>query len=209
MSQGHPFETDLRDMIARGQVVAVVGSGVSMATTSQAPLWRKLIQSGVEHCRSLDASAQWCQLVAGQLALDSEPDMLLAAAELVHNKLRQYTGELARWLRESFEPLPVGDPTVIERLAALKLPLVTTNCDDLLERITRKAPVTWNDPRNAAKDHLAGSLTWSGLSETGIASRRDATTCRRRRSPWGLGRSPSEFENHDVKTGKSSLEFTL
>ena len=46
MSHEPEFETDLRDMIGRGQVVAVLGSGVSVATTSRAPSWRGLIDVG-------------------------------------------------------------------------------------------------------------------------------------------------------------------
>ncbi|MEI8381931.1 MAG: hypothetical protein WCJ09_17510 [Planctomycetota bacterium] len=39
------FEDDLRQMIQRGQVLVVVGSGVSMATNSNSPNWRGLIPS--------------------------------------------------------------------------------------------------------------------------------------------------------------------
>jgi hypothetical protein len=97
MSEYQTFEADLREMLDRGQVAAVVGSGVSTATTRRAPSWRTLIQSGVERCRSIGASHEWCQTVLSQLQLESEPDMLLSAAELVHHKLGQNGGgELAR-----------------------------------------------------------------------------------------------------------------
>jgi formylglycine-generating enzyme required for sulfatase activity len=88
MPKNHPFETDLREMIARGQVVAVVGSGVSAATTSSAPTWRGLIDSGVERCRAIGAEDPWCETVRSLLGFPHS-DMLLSAAELVHQKLRQ------------------------------------------------------------------------------------------------------------------------
>jgi hypothetical protein len=137
MSHGHPFETDLREMIARGQVVAVVGSGVSTATTAQAPSWRGLIQSRVDHCRTRGVQDEWCQWVCGQLQLASYPDMLLSAAELVHQKLREHGGELGCWLRGAFAELQPEDPTLIQRLLELNIPLVTTNYDDLIEKTTQ------------------------------------------------------------------------
>ena len=86
-SSGDPFLDDLREMIDRKQVVVIVGSGVSAATTSQSREWPELIQSAIECCRLLGASERWCEMVAGQLELEDEPDMLLSAAELVYGKL--------------------------------------------------------------------------------------------------------------------------
>ena len=112
MSHGHEFESDLREMIGRGQVVAVVGSGVSLATTSRAPTWRGLINSGVERCRTVGAADKWCQRTLGLLEPDSDADMLLSAAELVHQKLHeQGGGEFARWLRDAFAELQPEVPT--------------------------------------------------------------------------------------------------
>ncbi|MCY2996202.1 MAG: SUMF1/EgtB/PvdO family nonheme iron enzyme [Planctomycetota bacterium] len=144
------FEDNLRDLIKRRQVVAVVGSGVSLATNPQAPTWRALIESAVERCGTLGAGDAWCQTIASQLALTSDADMLLTAAELVHGKLLKY-GELAGWLRETFEHLKPVDGTVIQALAALDTPLVTTNYDDLIEDVTTLKHVTWHDTRHAAR----------------------------------------------------------
>ena len=93
MTGNNKLEADLREMIGRGQVVAVVGSGVSVATTSGAPTWRGLIKSGIEQCRTIGAPDAWCELVNSQLKLESHPDMLLSAAELVHQRLRENGGE--------------------------------------------------------------------------------------------------------------------
>ncbi|MBC8875829.1 MAG: SUMF1/EgtB/PvdO family nonheme iron enzyme [Planctomycetes bacterium] len=150
MPEDHEFENDLREMIKRRQVVAVIGSGVSMATNQQAPTWRALIESAIERCRTLGASDAWCQTISGQLALESDTDMLLSAAELVHGKLLKY-GELAGWLRKTFAKLNPVDRSVIRALAALDTPLVTTNYDDLIEKVTKLKHVTWKDARNAAR----------------------------------------------------------
>jgi len=92
--QAHDFaRTRIRERSAgddrTGQVVAVVGSGVSLATTSHAPTWRGLITSGVERCRTVGATDKWCERVLGWLESDADADMLLSAAELVQQKLRE------------------------------------------------------------------------------------------------------------------------
>ncbi len=47
------FEADLREMIRENKVVAVIGSGLSIANSSKVPTWRGLIESAVERCRSI------------------------------------------------------------------------------------------------------------------------------------------------------------
>lgn len=82
------FEDDLRRMIHDKRVVVVVGAGVSCETTSQAPSWRGLIESGMERCRILGANDDWYETV-GFLLAKSNPDMLLTAAEYVARGLRK------------------------------------------------------------------------------------------------------------------------
>ncbi len=152
MRPAHEFETNLREMIARGQVVAVVGSGVSLAATSRAPTWRGLITSGVERCRTVGAADKWCKRVLGWLESDADADMLLSAAELVQQKLReQGGGEFARWLRDTFAGLEPEDRTVIQSLAQLAVPLVTTNYDDLIEKATPLKHVCWTDAASVSR----------------------------------------------------------
>ncbi|MEY4179795.1 MAG: hypothetical protein RLY70_3369, partial [Planctomycetota bacterium] len=146
-----PIEDDLRQMIHDKRVVVVVGAGVSCATTSRAPSWRGLIESGMERCRVLGANEEWCKKIGSFLA-DSDPDMLLAAAELVAKRLwKGGESEFARWLRDTFEKLSVERPEVIQRLVALDLPLVTTNYDDLIEKVAGLRSVTWKEPRKVTR----------------------------------------------------------
>ena len=145
MPTSDPFHKDLRAIIEHRQVVLVIGSGVSMATTRRSPTWRKLIESGIEQCRLLGATSEWCDIATRQVQSD-QPDMLLSAAELVQNKLsKDGGGEFARWLREAFEELQVEDNSVINSLHALNLPIVTTNYDDLIEKATSLKQATWRD----------------------------------------------------------------
>ena len=115
-----------------------------------APLAR-IDRPGVERCRTIGVPDDWCQCVRGQLQLASHPDMLLSAAELVHQKLREQGGELARWLREAFAELQPEDPTVIQLLVKLNVPLVTTNYDDLIEKTTQLKHVCWTDAASVSR----------------------------------------------------------
>lgn len=151
MSQSHEFENDLREMIQAGHVAAVVGSGVSAATTRRSPTWRALIESGIERCQMIGVAKDWCDRIRGLLQPPPHADMLLLAAESVHQKLRENPGEFARWLREMFEGLEPGDARVIELLARLDVPLVTTNYDGLIEKVTSLKHVTWKDGHNMAR----------------------------------------------------------
>ncbi|MHB1308147.1 MAG: hypothetical protein ACYDC1_04640 [Limisphaerales bacterium] len=51
------LETDLRQLIADKQIVVIVGSGVSIAATKNAPAasWTGLLKLGVSRCRELDS----------------------------------------------------------------------------------------------------------------------------------------------------------
>ena len=130
------FDNDLREMIRRQHVVTVIGSGVSLATNARAPEWRALIESALARCREIGVPKADCDAISQLLKLASA-DLLLAAAEFVDGKLRANGGgELRRWLRETFAGLEPNDPTVIQSLAALGTPVMTTNYDDLIEKVT-------------------------------------------------------------------------
>ena len=151
MTDAAGFTEDLRKMISRRQVTAVIGSGVSLATTSEAPSWRGLIELAVDQCQELGATKSWCGLVLGMLE-EGSPDMLLSAAERVESKLGENGGgEFARWLRESFEDLQPDDCSVIEALVALDIPLVTTNYDDLIQKVTTHGYLTWTETRKVTR----------------------------------------------------------
>lgn len=151
-TEEHDFVKDLRKLIEKKQAVIVVGSGVSMSTCSQAPTWRSLIESGVAWCRKLGVEEEWCELIMTQLKMHARPGTLLSAAEQVQEELSlNGGGEFTRWLRDTFENLKPEDSSVIEALASLDVPLITTNYDDLIEKATGLKHVTWRDQRNVSR----------------------------------------------------------
>jgi hypothetical protein len=146
---------DLRALIAKKQIVAIVGSGVSIATTERAPTasWDGLLKSGIAHCEQFapGLTERW-----GQRQRESLEDALrvgdlfemLTVAEQVCGRLgAPDNGEYIRWLRESLSPeaLPVKDDAVIQALDAPGTPLVTTNYDDLIERVIDRPGVSWKE----------------------------------------------------------------
>jgi len=152
MSQAELGFDDLKAMIANRQVTIVVGSGVSCATTSDAPTWMKLIENGIDRCAALGESQEWCGTTRMLLQVNSL-DMLLSAAELVHKKLRSFgEGEFADWLRKNFEELEPKDRSVTEAIAALGTRLVTTNYDNLIEQVANLQSITWEDRGEVTRD---------------------------------------------------------
>jgi tetratricopeptide (TPR) repeat protein len=139
---------DLRQEIAKGHVLVVVGSGVSMGATHGNPLasWTGLLEDGVERCvkvRGLDS--KWADRVREEIR-SGDMDDLLSAAEKISSKLGfPDGGEYRRWLRETIGGLRADDRSVLEALRDLDLSLATTNYDGLLEEVTGLPPVTWRE----------------------------------------------------------------
>jgi len=143
------LEQDLRDLVARRSIMVIVGSGVSIGATTNAPAasWAGLLKLGVADCRKLNPALDdaWEARLTGQ-AESSDLDDVLAAAEIVSRKLQAPAGvEFSRWLRETVGALQLREAAVLEALRDLRVPLATTNYDDLLERITKLPHVTWRD----------------------------------------------------------------
>ena len=140
--------SDLRGLIAARKMLVVVGAGVSVGATRNAPAasWTGLLGHGIGRCVQLGlAPASWAARQHGALE-SGDLDELLAVAQQVESKLGAPAGgEYRRWLGETVGALELQDGEVLDALAALGAPLATTNYDGLLEHATGLAPVTWRD----------------------------------------------------------------
>ncbi len=149
------LKEDLRQMIADKKVVMVVGSGVSIAATKNAPAasWGGLLQLGVERCRELNSQLDeaWAQGMRKQIASGDLVEMLLAAENISCRLGAPEEGEFRRWLRETVGALKVRDSGVLEALRDLRVPLGTTNYDHLLSQVIRRPPVTWRDQAEVSR----------------------------------------------------------
>jgi hypothetical protein len=140
---------ELQREIAQGRMLVVVGAGVSIAATDGDDLasWTGLLRHGAGRCVEVADPLPdgWEERVLAEID-SGDLDELLSAAEKISRKLGAPCGpEYARWLRDTVGRFRVQDPTVLEALAGLGLPLATTNYDGLLEEVTHVPPVTWRE----------------------------------------------------------------
>ena len=149
------LENDLRKMIADKEVVLVVGTGVSVSATKNAPAssWKGLLSSGVDWCRNIDPSlsARWAQRRKEDIE-EGEIAEMIAAAELIGTKLgAPSSGEFARWLEDEVGGLKIKDRSVLDALIELDLQVTTTNYDHLIEQATELPAASWKETRKVER----------------------------------------------------------
>lgn len=131
------------------------------ASSAPAAGWKGLLSAGIEACENLRGQLlphRWAE--RQREALDhGDMDELLGVAEIVSRKLgASRGGEFRRWLRETVGALQVKSSGVVEALAALQAPLVTTNYDSILEDVTGRRTLTWRQDNQVTR--LATSNQW-------------------------------------------------
>jgi tetratricopeptide (TPR) repeat protein len=150
----HELIDDLRAEIADGNVLVVVGAGVSMGATPESPCasWHGLLENGVERCMGvMGLEVTRANLIRNEIR-SGHMDDLLSAAEKISRVLGFPTGiEYRRWLRDAIGSLQATNRSVLEALRDLGSPLATTNYDSLLEQVTSYPPVTWRDGDKAIR----------------------------------------------------------
>lgn len=133
----------ITDSARRGELVVVIGSGVSMALTNgkiPALSWTGLIRDGfafgVKKGKISPAQNKNWETQLGSNDIDD----LLCAAEFMGRKLDAPQGDLyARWLEHVFKSVQPTNPKMRRALSTLHkagIPICTLNYDPLLERIT-------------------------------------------------------------------------
>jgi formylglycine-generating enzyme required for sulfatase activity len=143
------LQADLRELVARRKVLVIVGSGVSIGATRNAPAasWTGLLELGVARCRSVNPSldVEWEKRLISEIKSGDLDDMLSAAEKISRKLQAPVGGEFHRWLRETVGALQVHEAAVLEALRNIQVPLATTNYDDLLECVTKLPAITWRD----------------------------------------------------------------
>lgn len=142
---------ELKREFQSDQVLAIVGTGVSIGATQnqQAASWKGLLNSGIELCTQIcECPPGWADRIRAQI--DGDMIDLLCAAENIAQRMNAPDGgEYARWLSQTIGALEPRDPSVLDALSALDIPIATTNYDHLIEYTTSLRPVTWRDRRRA------------------------------------------------------------
>lgn len=140
------FLEDLRNQLADGSVVAVVGAGLSISAAENAEVasWTGLLRSGVRRCREVaNTSDEWAKRATADID-SGEMDGILATAQKITDKLGGSGGpEFRLWLESTVGKLKPTSPQTLKALKDLAIPVITTNYDSLIEQVTGREPVTW------------------------------------------------------------------
>lgn len=140
---------DLRMAVTQGQVVAIVGAGVSIEASGNDPRasWTGLLEDGIARCEAIirPLPTGWGERARGEISSKDLGEMLSAAEKISDRLGAPSGGEWRKWLRESVGELKPKNPAVLETLRDLKIPIATTNYDDMLAQVSGLEPVTWND----------------------------------------------------------------
>lgn len=146
---------DLREDLARGEVLVVAGTGVSIQATGGAKCatWDGLILDGIEYAVGTTLlTRSEARTLRGRLKKKSVEERLAVA-----QRVSEVLGgpELRRWLAGSVGRLELKDRSIVDAIHALGAPIATTNYDDLLTRDRAIAHVPWTDVA-AAQEVLRG-----------------------------------------------------
>ena len=139
---------DLRIEVADGKALFVIGAGVSLLATNNAPAasWKGLLRDGAERVRRLQRSTdETLARIAAQIDSVDLQEMLSAVTFLAQKLGGPDDGEFRKWLQESIGELHATNPLIIETIGATEATVVTTNYDGLIESVLHVPPVTWTD----------------------------------------------------------------
>lgn len=156
-SSGDPV-AQIVDSAQRGKLVAVVGTGFSIAVSERtlpALGWQELIRSGLADCVRHGKITATQRRRYDTQTKSKDIEELVGAAEFMGRKLDAPHGELyVRWFRETLGPATATHAQTIEafsRIAAADVPICTLNYDHLLERVTDLPTITLADRLRVAE----------------------------------------------------------
>ena len=140
-------------VVSQSDVVFIVGTGFSAATSQGAPTatWIGLIRSGIQRAREINDSLtdEWSGPVEGLIAYGINSNTvapLISAAGMVSTALKE-AGDLAfsSWLRDDIGGLDVKSDRLGKAILAYPFPVLTTNYDTLLEKVSGRSSEDWTD----------------------------------------------------------------
>ncbi|MFN7872434.1 MAG: SIR2 family protein, partial [Cyanobacteriota bacterium] len=155
----------LRGVLADRQMVVVVGSGVSVAACGNQEVdghkvatWSGLLEHGVDRLIAIGAADEDGEgvLLRG-LIRSGKPDLMVNAAETITARMQgRSEGTFRSWLEKTIGALLLQDTTLLQQRATLPGLVATLNYDHLLEEVTGRPAITWQEA-NAVQEALSGS----------------------------------------------------
>ena len=110
---------DLREELARGEVLVVVGTGVSIQATGGAECakWDGLIRNGIDYAAGRNLLTEdAARSLRSRLKKNTIKDFLAVAQKVSEALGAPDGGEFRRWLRESVGKLELKDGSVIDAI---------------------------------------------------------------------------------------------
>jgi SIR2-like domain len=147
----------IRKSAAAGKLIAVIGTGVSIALTNgknRGLSWKGLVENGFDYGVQKGKITELQQQFWRNQLDSTDIDDLLSAAEFVGRKLGAPSGDLyARWLKNVFQEVKhesVGMANAIRALNGAGVPICTLNYDLLLEQVTGLGGITFQETPKVA-----------------------------------------------------------
>lgn len=142
----------IRAALAAQQLAVVVGTGVTVSATGNAPTstWRGLVTDGIGECEASGArTAAWAERARQDADSEFDFDLIVAAEKATDGLGGRTSPQYRAWLANSVGSLAAAHPDVLDAITALAdagALVLTTNYDDLLAHALGWDIVTWRDP---------------------------------------------------------------
>ena len=136
---------------ARGNVVTICGTGVSVAACENQDVegfkvatWTGLLKHGVKHSQEIGAIDGDDAECLSSLIKNGKTDFLINAAETISQRMmNKSSGTFRDWLEQTIGQLKVKDRRIVDAITALPGILATLNYDGLLELPSGRRAVAW------------------------------------------------------------------
>jgi tetratricopeptide (TPR) repeat protein len=152
-----PPRQALAEAIAQGDVVLIVGTGVSIQATDRAEhaSWAGLLTAGITYAEAWagkSAMPQWGDLQRARLADPSLSNLLETATDIEKALGAPNHTNFATFLRETVGKLEAKQHDLLNAIATLNRAgarIATTNYDDVLAKATGLRAIPWTNPAQA------------------------------------------------------------
>lgn len=148
--QGGWMLQDLRDAVAKGRCIFIVGTGFSISSSANAECasWNGLLKSSLTYMAARKMAPRgWHDMIEGTFnyaIANDDTDALISVAGLIQQKIAE-AGALAYagWLQDTVGRLVPVDASWATALDKVGCPILTTNYDSLIEQATDRQSATW------------------------------------------------------------------
>ena len=144
----------LKEDLANGRVVTIVGTGVSIAACGNQEVegfkvatWTGLLEHGVKHCQDIGVMDEDDVEILSLQIQKGKTDIIINAAETISQRMKaKDDGVFRGWLENTIGKLAVKDSAILDAITSLPGVLATLNYDGLLKKFTGGDAVTWLKP---------------------------------------------------------------